>query len=465
VSNKCEYTSCTGVQVPGDYATIQDALAIIPNGGTICLAAQSYPENLTVSTSGPVVIQGLSSAQTSISSVSAAAGTQVSLKGVTVQTATLGAADVEGSTVSYLSLGGTSTVNASATGFLSVAGSATVTHTSANTIQVVTGSGVTANVLLDGVEVVNGGTTAVGSSGTLTFTLQNSYLTGPFAVSGGAVPTGGAINLFNNTIVGPGSTTGTGIYLTGSSSTQLSYFNNIVTNFDLGVDIEGTVGSTSFGNNALYGLTTRYGGSAVVGTGYVLTNPDLSTSTPPALAAGSPCIGAGSAAHAPATDFWGNTRNAGLVDIGAVAGPAGSPLPAPPVQTPSTYSQSFTQDVAATTQCTAWTAFQSALTGSYSLVTMNGSTDSAGQSCAGTAANTICQALHAGTATSVACDGHTWYTGTCGSGIELSVDTAVCSCDSSAGFTVRPCIGGANWGGVDTVTCDAPTQTMNVFCE
>ena len=50
--------------------------------------------------------------------------------------------------------------------------------------------------------------------------------------------------------------------------------------------------------------------------------------------------------------------------------------------------------------------------------------------------------------------------GTCGSGNELSASGTTCIC-TSPGHIIRACIGvNANWGGVNTATCSAPTQTM-----
>jgi hypothetical protein len=63
------------------------------------------------------------------------------------------------------------------------------------------------------------------------------------------------------------------------------------------------------------------------------------------------------------------------------------------------------------------------------------------------------------------CNGRTWTVGTCGSGIELSANTN-CQC-VTPGYTARPCIGQGNdnWGGVNTATCSAPSQTIEVVCQ
>ena len=129
-----------------------------------------------------------------------------------------------------------------------------------------------------------------------------------------------------------------------------------------------------------------------------------------------------------------------------------------------TFSQSFTQGQIATTQCTAWTTFRTALSGTYTSIKMTGTNDTTGRTCTGTGANTLCQALHAGTATSVACNGHTWYIDDC-SGLELTADDSACTCQTP-GYAVRPCLyENGDWGGVNTATCNGPTQTMTVTCQ
>jgi hypothetical protein len=58
------------VHVPGDYMTAQAAVnALGPTGGTICLGAQAYAENLGIGPyliTTPLVIQGVSSSSTSL---------------------------------------------------------------------------------------------------------------------------------------------------------------------------------------------------------------------------------------------------------------------------------------------------------------------------------------------------------------------------------------------------------------
>jgi hypothetical protein len=99
---------------------------------------------------------------------------------------------------------------------------------------------------------------------------------------------------------------------------------------------------------------------------------------------------------------------------------------------------------------------------------MRGTNDTVGHTCSGTDANTICQALHTGTTVSgLSCGGYTWEVYlSCGSASpELSSDGTTCACETP-GYDVRPCINtDANWGGINTATCSAPTQTMTVSCQ
>lgn len=115
-------------------------------------------------------------------------------------------------------------------------------------------------------------------------------------------------------------------------------------------------------------------------------------------------------------------------------------------------------------QCPLWNSWRANLAANiaYQSVTIRGSNDATGATCRGAAANTLCQALRTGTAVSASCDGRTWVTGNCGSGIELSANGGVCQC--SAGYVARPCIGNVNWGGVNGATCSAPSQTIEVQC-
>ena len=105
--------------------------------------------------------------------------------------------------------------------------------------------------------------------------------------------------------------------------------------------------------------------------------------------------------------------------------------------------------------CGEWNTFRGNLTGTYNSITLSGSNDPTGVTCNGSEANNICQALRAGSAGSWSCDGRTWRIGNCGSGVEINASTSICNCVNS--YTVRPCIGNTNWGGINTSSCSSPT--------
>ncbi|WP_366524546.1 hypothetical protein [Nannocystis sp.] len=119
-------------------------------------------------------------------------------------------------------------------------------------------------------------------------------------------------------------------------------------------------------------------------------------------------------------------------------------------------------------QCTPWNNFRASLgAGPYTKITLRGSNDMVGRVCNGATAQTLCQALKNGTAVGpLACDGNNWRTGNCGGGLEINADGTLCSCDNP-GWIVRPCIGGGNpnWGGMNSATCNGPSQTLEVICE
>jgi len=129
------------------------------------------------------------------------------------------------------------------------------------------------------------------------------------------------------------------------------------------------------------------------------------------------------------------------------------------------FEQDFVQGQPSPAQCTAWRAFAAELVEQdYRLLVLRGSNDPEGVSCgdpdviAQIAANinTNNQAR-----LSYPCDGRTWMTGGCGGGVELSAAGSICACPNPQ-YIVRPCIGNANWGGVNTATCNGASQTIIV---
>lgn len=117
-----------------------------------------------------------------------------------------------------------------------------------------------------------------------------------------------------------------------------------------------------------------------------------------------------------------------------------------------------------------WISYRSSLSaGNYSSITVSGTNNPGGISCAIPAtATSIVNALNTGTASTFTCSGQTWRTGSCGTGIELTIGAGtICQCNNNA-FTIRPTLGAGNtnWGGAGGgSTCGAPSQTLTVSVE
>ncbi|CAF4171149.1 unnamed protein product, partial [Adineta steineri] len=128
----------------------------------------------------------------------------------------------------------------------------------------------------------------------------------------------------------------------------------------------------------------------------------------------------------------------------------------------TTYSQSFTNGVTPTSQCTAWITFAAGLTcTSYSSLRIYGSNDPTGITITDSYVVTaIAVALRANTTYSATSNGYTLIVGVCGSGYEITATGSLCTCTS--GYTLRPCFGGSSWGGIMGTTCSAGTQTLSL---
>lgn len=129
-----------------------------------------------------------------------------------------------------------------------------------------------------------------------------------------------------------------------------------------------------------------------------------------------------------------------------------------------TYSQAFTSGVTPTTQCTAWTTFNSFLPlRAYTAMNMFGSLSGTGVTLTDpTTIFNIVLALRTSTAYGpITFGGRTWGVALCGGGYELISNNGTCSCNS--GYNIRPCTGNSTtWGGINGATCSASTQTMSV---
>jgi hypothetical protein len=131
---------------------------------------------------------------------------------------------------------------------------------------------------------------------------------------------------------------------------------------------------------------------------------------------------------------------------------------------PIIYTQSFTSGVTSPSQCSAWVTFQSQLISlPYSSLTIEGSNNPTGITLTNpTYILAIANALQTNTAYGpVSSNGYSWEVGTCLSGSELTATGSICGCNT--GYTVRPCTGSSDWGGINGPTCGASTQTITVI--
>jgi len=128
-----------------------------------------------------------------------------------------------------------------------------------------------------------------------------------------------------------------------------------------------------------------------------------------------------------------------------------------------TFSQAFTSNtVASSTIISAWESFRSQLSGSYNSFTWSSTNGASVTVSDATKIQTLANALRAGTYTTATIGAVTWYVGIgCGlaSAVEFS-NQSTCSCAS--GYSIRPLIGNANWGGSNGTTCGASTQTITI---
>jgi PKD repeat protein len=142
------------------------------------------------------------------------------------------------------------------------------------------------------------------------------------------------------------------------------------------------------------------------------------------------------------------------------------------------YSETFTNGASycpGSSQYDNWGTFRAALdttTKKFRKVTVRGSQDPTGLTCTDPdITKQIADALRQNVFLSVSCNGVPWVVapgcyggcGTVSAAVELIVNyTGACACASPA-FIFRPIIGNNNWGGINGVTCSAPTQTMEVI--
>lgn len=295
-SGSCSFP-CTGTNVPGDYATLANAVsALAPTGGTICLKAQAYPETVTVSgTAGKTLtIVGPNAADTKVNTLYVSSGYDaVSLRGI--------------SGTFYAN--GRSKMDA-----IGLAGSVYVQSNGPQEIR------------LDGVNL--GGSAASPSSyglyvypqngGSPKVTVTSSYIhDATYGVYIYGYYGASEVTVLNSTFSG----NDTGISVTSASySPTLTYSNNLFVNHkSFAISLATAPTQLTHENNLLFGNANNYSGSAADGAGYLKVDPNLDNASPPEPKPGSPARGSALGTRAPALDYYGVARGGGA-DRGAVQG-------------------------------------------------------------------------------------------------------------------------------------------------
>ncbi|UJR32488.1 hypothetical protein I4U23_019950 [Adineta vaga] len=131
---------------------------------------------------------------------------------------------------------------------------------------------------------------------------------------------------------------------------------------------------------------------------------------------------------------------------------------------PVVYSVTFTSGVYSPILCSIWTSFTASLTCSnYTSFSLNGTYDPNGYTATDrTVVNGVAIALRTSTTYVGNSNGITWRVGSCG-GSELTTTGSICQC--ATGNTLRPCVGGASFGGLASSSCSAPTQVITLSFE
>jgi len=125
------------------------------------------------------------------------------------------------------------------------------------------------------------------------------------------------VEIANNTIVGDLTGTGAGIDVIDAGTGVLELTNNIVVSHTIGIRRNGSASATLESNN-VWGNTTNYVGLSA-GSGDVSVDPEFvdPNNGDYHLAAGSPCVNAGTYVQGLPFDYDGDRRTGTLLDIGA----------------------------------------------------------------------------------------------------------------------------------------------------
>jgi hypothetical protein len=311
VSNECRFT-CEGTKVPGDYATIQgavNALAGVDSDATICLTAPTYSAGgliriaHTNAHANHLSIIGLGMDTTRIQSrIEIGVGwNKVSLRGLQVDAGNDEGVYIDGynqAPDTYLKVDLVGVKTAARRGVYAVG---------------------RVNLLVDGCDARGMDGQAIDfynpTSTPLIARVENSYLHdsqyGVRSYQGGGLVD---LRMTNNLVADV------------NYGVMASQYNKavLVNNMFTGARIEGihwdTGGTVTSHHNALWNNTAHYGGAAVEGANTIKADCLLDQSSRiPTLKPGSPCRNAGSAAEAPAHDFWFSARSAASApDLGPV---------------------------------------------------------------------------------------------------------------------------------------------------
>jgi len=136
-----------------------------------------------------------------------------------------------------------------------------------------------------------------------------------------------------------------------------------------------------------------------------------------------------------------------------------------------TWTDSFVQGQTPTAQqCQNWNAFRAQLgQKSFASVTISGTYDEVGRTITDpVSATVLAQLLSSGTSGTVNSGGHTWSVGMCGASlcgglsVTLSVDGSSSACECTDTYAIRANAQGDQWGGINTASCNAPSQTMRL---
>ncbi|MFQ5335893.1 MAG: hypothetical protein ACE5DN_07440, partial [Flavobacteriales bacterium] len=130
----------------------------------------------------------------------------------------------------------------------------------------------------------------------------------------------------------------------------------------------------------------------------------------------------------------------------------------------TTYSESFTQNITPTSQCTNWNNWRATLDTCYTQVTLSSSLGCSETCTDVSIVRQIITTLIAGGNGSWVYGGKEWYVSNA-LGVFIGVFSTIGSpptqCDSSI-VVMRPCIFNSSWGGCNHDDCGAPSQTLTL---